>query len=168
MLQMELRDRPTKGRPRILVVDDKAGVPEALKVLLEREGYDVQTAGDAWGAVREIKPAPVDCLVVDMDLSPHAELGLTGADVIALLRIHQPKAKAILVSGAADPALTRLAWERGAVAWLEKPVDLAALKHLLRGLCFAAEGPTSPPSPVLRPSGGTPEAMECTAKEVCR
>lgn len=139
-------------RPRILVVDDDRGIRQGLKALLEREGYEVQTAADAWMAVRWIKRAPFDCLLIDMDLTPDAELGVNGLDVIALLRIHQPKAKAILISASADSALTRLAQERGAVARLEKPLAPAHLTRLLRSL-FPSEGPPPPGSSLLCPCG---------------
>jgi DNA-binding NtrC family response regulator len=140
------------GKARILVVDDEAGVREGLRALLQREGYTVQTAADAWGAVRWIKRAPFDCLLSDMDLTRDAELAVNGLDVIALLRIHQPEAKAILISASGDARLTRLARERGAVARLEKPVDVARLKRLLRTL-FPADGPAPAPPPVLCRSG---------------
>lgn len=140
------------GRPRILVVDDEWGIREGLRALLEREGYEVQTAADAWGAVRWIKRAPFDCLLIDMDLTRDAELGVNGLDVIALLRIHQPKAKAILISASPDSALTQLARDLGAVARLEKPVDLVTLKRLLSSL-LPTDGPTSPPSWTLRSPG---------------
>ncbi len=140
------------GKPRILVVDDEADIRDGLKAILQLEGYDVQTAGDAWGAVRSIKRAPFDCLLIDMDLTPDAEVGINGLDVITLLGIHQPRAKAILVSASMDSALTHLAQQRGAVARLEKPLDLANLKRLLRSL-FPSDGPATPPSRVLCPSG---------------
>ncbi len=140
------------GKPRILVVDDEWGIREGLKILLEREGYAVETAGDAWGAVRWIKRSPFDGLVIDMDLARDSELAINGLDVIALLRVHQPWAKAILISASADSALARLARERGAVARLEKPVDVATLKGLLRSL-FPTDGPNPPPPPALRPFG---------------
>ncbi|HEY7676566.1 MAG TPA: response regulator [Candidatus Methylomirabilis sp.] len=139
-------------KPRILVVDDEWGIRHGLKALLDREGYDAQTAGDAWDAVRWIKRVPFDGVLIDMDLTRDADLGINGLDVIVLLRIHQPDAKAILISASGDSTLTRLALERGAVARLEKPVDLAALRRLLRSL-FPSDGPTTPSSPVLCPSG---------------
>ena len=136
--------------PRILVVDDDQFVREGLRLFLEREGYDVETAADPWGAVRWIKRRPFDGLLIDMHLTPDAEHGFNGLDVIALLRVHQPEAKAILISASADAGLTRLAKERGAVARLEKPLDLASLTRLLRSL-FPMDGPGAPHSPALCP-----------------
>ncbi len=135
-------------KPRILVVDDEWGIREGLKTLLARDGYTVETAADAWGAVRWLKRSPFDCLVIDMDLARDPELAVNGLDVITLLRFIQPKAKAILISASSDSTLARLARERGAVARLEKPVDLTALRGLLRSL-FPTNGPTSPSSPAL-------------------
>ncbi len=132
------------GRRRILVVDDEQGIREGLKVLLEREGFEVLTAADAWGAIRWMKRTPLDCLLIDMDLARDSELSVNGLDVITLFRIHQPQAKSILMSASDDSALTRLAQERGAVARLEKPLDLASLTHLLRSL-FPSEVPAWPP-----------------------
>jgi DNA-binding NtrC family response regulator len=137
------REQRRMGTLRILVVDDEEGIREGLKTLLGRQGYDVRTAGDAWGALRWIKRAPFDCLLIDMDLTRDSELSMNGLDVIALLRIHQPGAQAILMSASDDSALTRLAQERGAVARLEKPLDLAFLTHLLRSL-FPLDAPTTP------------------------
>lgn len=139
------------GKLRVLVVDDEKGTREGLKALLEREGHEVRTAGDAAGALRWIKQVPLDCLLIDLDLSRDPELGINGLDVIVLLRIHQPTAKAILMSASADPALTRLAQERGAVGRLEKPFDLAVLTRLLHSLFPNEEGRTPYPS-ILCPS----------------
>ncbi len=137
------------GKRRILVVDDEQGIREGLKALLERGGYDVRTAGDAWGALRWIKRVPLDCLLIDMDLARNPELSLNGLDVIALLRIHQPQAKAILMSASDDSALAQQARERGAVGWLEKPFDFAVLIRLLRSLFPEGDGGTDPYSPVV-------------------
>ncbi len=121
-------------RRRILVVDDEAGIREGLRAFLEREGYAVQTAGDASGAVRWIKRMPIDCLLIDLNLSPDYDPTFDGLDVIALLRVHQPEAKAVLISASQDPSLTGVAAAWGAVARMEKPLDLASLRHLLRSL----------------------------------
>lgn len=139
-------------RLRILVVEDEPSIRDGLRALLEREGYDVQTAGDAWGAVRWIKRAPFDCLLIDKDLTRDNDQGVNGLDIIALLRVHQPKAKAILMSACTDPGLAQLAWARGAVAQLEKPFEPVSLTRLLRTL-FPGNRPTAPHSSVLCPSG---------------
>lgn len=54
------------------------------------------------------------------------------------------------MSASTDAGLTRLARERGAVAWLEKPVDLAALRRLLNSL-FPTDGPVTSRATLLCP-----------------
>jgi len=140
-------------RPRVLVVDDVAGVRDGLRTFLQRKGYEVETAADALGAVRWIKRKSFECALVDMDLSPDAEMGMNGLDVVALLRIHQPGTRAILISASADTALTRLALRRGAVARLEKPVDLAVLVGLLQHLAPPHEDTPGGNGAELLPAG---------------
>ena len=135
------------GTARILVVDDDADTREGLKILLERDGYEVQTAGDPLGAVRSIKRVPLDCVLIDLNLTRDLHQGIDGMDLIVLLRIHQPQAKAILISGSGDPPVARLAAERSVVACLEKPVDLAALTRVLRSIV-----PTGRPAAELPPA----------------
>ena len=152
------------GKRRILVVDDDQSIREGLRLLLEREGYDVQTAADAWRALRWIKRGPMDCLLIAMDLTREPDLGVNGLDVIALLRVHQPAAKAILMSASVDPALDQLAQERGAVTRLEKPLDLASLTRLLRSL-FSPDPPTTPPHLISCHPGKGAKGQETQKRE---
>ena len=138
------------GRPRILVVDDDRFIREGLRAYLERGGYEVRTAADAWTALRWIKRSPLDLLLIDLDLSQDAELGVDGLDIIALLRIHQPEAKAILMSAVSYPGLARLARDRGAATCLEKPFDPAVLTGLMRSLLPRRGASAS--TPILCPS----------------
>lgn len=116
------------------MVDDEQPIREGLKSLLERQGFDVSTAGDPWDAVRWIKRRAFDGLLIDLELTPESEVGINGLDVIALLRVHQPRAKAILISASMDSALTRLAEGLGTAARFEKPLDPGALTRLLTTL----------------------------------
>jgi CheY-like chemotaxis protein len=43
---------------RILVVDDEQEIVRVLRELLERQGYDVEIANDAAGALREVWDKP--------------------------------------------------------------------------------------------------------------
>jgi len=138
-------------RPRVLVVDDDRCIREGLRAFLEREGYEVRTAADAWTALRWIKRAPLDLLVIDLDLTQDGGQDVNGLDIIALLRIHQPEAKAILMSAATDPDLARLARERGAATCLEKPFHPAVLATLLHSLLPPPGAVPAPASILCRP-----------------
>ena len=60
---------------RILVIDDDRGVLELLKRILEKNGYQVDTAGDAVEGLAQILDHPPDLITLDI-LMP----GVTGID----------------------------------------------------------------------------------------
>ncbi len=51
---------------RILVVDDEATIRETIAELLEIEGYRVETARDGLDALRRLRQAKPDVIVVDL------------------------------------------------------------------------------------------------------
>ncbi len=68
--------RQDDGRCRLLVVDDDPAVREALALLLDLNGFDVDTAKDGRDAIRAIAVASPDAVILDV-LMP----GLDGIEV---------------------------------------------------------------------------------------
>lgn len=56
------------AEPRILVVDDEAGVRDLLRDALQREGYEVDCAGDAATALGLVRENIYAAALVDFDL----------------------------------------------------------------------------------------------------
>ena len=54
--------------PSILVVDDELSMREFLKILLEKEGYEVSSAADAANAIDQIKSASFDLIISDIKM----------------------------------------------------------------------------------------------------
>ena len=109
---------PTAEQPRILVIDDNAGLRSSLASALESEGYAVRTGADGNQGVqiaREFKPAVVIC---DMHM-PHAN----GTSVLATLRQEESFALSqfILMTGDLDGTPQRLGMNLGADDYLAKP-----------------------------------------------
>ena len=69
------------GRPLVLVVDDDADTREAMQLLLEAEGYDVEVAPDGHAALRRLRVDPLPGLML-LDL--HMP-GIDGRAVIETL-----------------------------------------------------------------------------------
>ena len=57
--------------------------------------------------------------------------GLNGIEVLKRIRSITPTTKVIMVTGNADLRLAREALELGAVAYVDKPFDLAYLKRVV-------------------------------------
>jgi two-component system nitrogen regulation response regulator NtrX len=123
---------------RILVVDDEQGVREALRQLLEYEGYTVVLAAsgpEALGAYADIKPHLV---LLDVKMA-----GMDGLAVLAKLREVDPAALVVMISGHGTIATAVEATQLGAHDFLEKPLDthrvLLTLKNALRHVVLERE-----------------------------
>ena len=54
--------------PTILVVDDELSMREFLKILLEKEGYEISTASEASSAIELIKGQNFDLVISDIKM----------------------------------------------------------------------------------------------------
>lgn len=102
---------------RILVVDDVEEQRQIASRILGRLGYSVCAVGSGEEALRYLRRAPADLLVLDM----HMEPGIDGVETLRqALRIH-PRQKALIATGYADAARLGAARSLGAGGCLPKP-----------------------------------------------
>jgi len=114
---------------RILVVDDDAGVRQAVGRALAFEGYDVTQAGDGSEALRLVSSERPDAIILDVVMP---EIG--GLDVCRELRATGDDLP-ILVLTARHSVADRVAGlDAGADDYLVKPFDLDELLARLRAL----------------------------------
>ncbi len=110
------RDQPSPtDRPRILVVDDSAGVRQLISATLTGRGFDVQVAANAREAVRAMADRRYDALVVDYSM-PQSN----GVELVRALRAVGVAIPIIMVSGVATAEDQAAAWEAGVDAYLDK------------------------------------------------
>ena len=111
---------------RVLIVDDDPEICAMLEEILGGKGYAVRTVSDATRAVRDIVHAPVDVILLDIDMP-----GLSGVDALPTLRALAPRAAVIMVSGSSDVELSKRALAHGAFDYVIKPIDF---EYLIRSL----------------------------------
>ncbi|MFO7300176.1 MAG: response regulator [Actinomycetes bacterium] len=109
------RPRALSDRPRILVVDDSAGVRQLLSATLTGAGFDVEVASGAREAVLALATNAFDGLVVDYSM-PRSN----GVELVRALRAADIRIPIIMVSGVASDEEKRAAWEAGVDAYLDK------------------------------------------------
>ena len=115
------------SRPRILIIDDEEGLRTSLTLVLEDEGYAVETAEGADAALALVADRSFDLILCDVRMP-----GRSGLDVLPELVELQPSSPVLVMSayGAADQALEAL--RRGAHDYIAKPFEPEELLLLLR------------------------------------
>ncbi len=102
----------------LLVVDDEPGIRQALRQMLEYEGYAVRTASDGPAALAAYREERPDVLLLDIKMAP-----MDGLEVLEKLRAEDPDATIVMVSGHGSVETAVEALKRGAFDFLEKPLD---------------------------------------------
>ncbi|MBT5459755.1 MAG: response regulator [Rhodospirillaceae bacterium] len=116
----------------IYVVDDDDAVRDSLAVLLEPEGFTVRqfSSVDSFLEVLEEDP-PGDggraCLLLDLHMP-----GKGGQELLDILGRRESRLPVVVMTGNTDEKTRAQALLKGAVAFLEKPVDADRLIATLR------------------------------------
>jgi two-component system response regulator GlrR len=119
---------------RILVVDDDPSLLRLLDIRLQAAGYSVETAASGGAALSCLERAVPDAVITDLKMD-----GMDGLDLLRALQQRHPGLPVLLLTahGTIPDAVT--ATQRGAVAFLTKPVDREELlQELERALGVAA------------------------------
>jgi DNA-binding response OmpR family regulator len=102
---------------RILVVDDDPAIRQLLTDVLEMEGYEVTLAVDGIAAVRAVKGASPDFVVLDVMMP-----GLDGFEVLSTIRAQGGEPVPVLMlTAAAEADADSRAWANGVDFYLAKP-----------------------------------------------
>jgi two-component system nitrogen regulation response regulator NtrX len=112
---------------RVLIVDDEAGIRQALKQVLEYENLEVRVAssgGEAISVYSEFRPHLV---FLDVKMA-----GLDGLETLTRLRDIDGAAQIVMISGHGTIATAVEATQRGAFDFLEKPLDTDRLLLTVR------------------------------------
>ena len=111
---------------RILVIDDNPAVVDILVTVLGEEGYGVSSAVTSDEGLKLFILSHPDLVLLDIALP-----GMNGIEMLKRIRSIDPTARVVMVSGVADPVRAREALELGALAYVDKPFDLAYLKRVV-------------------------------------
>ena len=107
--------RLVEEKPRVLVVDDSAGVRRLLSATLNGAGFEVEVASGAREAMVAMVSDGFDAMVVDYSM-PRSN----GVELVRAMRAAEIKVPIIMVSGVATEEEKKAAWEVGVDAYLDK------------------------------------------------
>lgn len=116
-LGMVARQRPhlVDDKPRILVVDDSAGVRQLLSATLNGAGFEVEVASGAREAMLAMARNAFNAVVVDYSM-PRSN----GVELVRAMRAADVRIPIVMVSGVATQEEKDAAWAVGVDAYLDK------------------------------------------------
>ena len=113
----------------VLIVDDEATQRELMRAVLEGEGYDCVPATNGYEALEIVGSEPPDMVLLDVRMD-----GIDGLETLSRLQSLLPNLPVVMVTAHGDVAMAVDAMKRGAVDFLQKPVDIHRLRDLVRRL----------------------------------
>jgi two-component system CheB/CheR fusion protein len=139
----------------VFVVDDNRAIREAMRDLLEENGYSVELFADGQAFLDAYRSDRVGCLLADV-LMP----GMSGVELIERLKADGHQLPAIMITGSGAVPMAVQAMKAGAVDFIEKPVGngelLASIKTALDQTQRAATSSASREAAATRVASLTP------------
>lgn len=116
-LGMVARHRPhlVDDKPKVLVVDDSAGVRQLLAATLNGAGFEVEVASSAREAMLAMGRDGFSAMVVDYSM-PRSN----GVELVRAMRAADVRIPIVMVSGVASEEEKEAAWAVGVDAYLDK------------------------------------------------
>ena len=105
-----------KSQLKILVIDDEPRIRDACRMILQEEGFEVALASDGDEGVQMIQERHFDIILVDLMMP-----GLSGLEVLSLVKERHPDTVVIVITGYATLEHSISAMKRGAFDFVPKP-----------------------------------------------
>lgn len=119
-------------KPRILVVDDEESIREFLKIMLNKEGYEVTTADSGQTAIDVLEKRNFDMVVSDLQMP-----NVTGMELLAYVKDSCPDVVFMMITAFGTTETAVEAMKMGAYDYITKPFKIDEVKmniaNALRG-----------------------------------
>lgn len=103
---------------RVLVVDDELSMRELMVIVLQNDGYDVDTANDVAGAVTLLESNHYDVVLTDLYMGQDRDAGMK---LLSWLEEHAPSPPALMMTAHGSVETAIEAMKRGAADYIMKP-----------------------------------------------
>ena len=115
------------GKKRILIIEDDEEMRFLIKEFVEKEGYEADCVEKGTYAFGKLLKEPFDLIITDIRMP-----GFSGLDILPDLRKLEPDISIVVITAFGSEEVYYKALQRGANAYLEKPLrweKLSALIH---------------------------------------
>ena len=128
---------------KILIADDEFLIRWSLSQALSQEGYEVVSVEDGRKAIETAKTQKFDFIITDL-IMPESD----GWEVLKTAIQIQPAPRVIIITAKGNEDTGRIAKEKGAWAYVEKPYVIDRIKEILREVINGGFGPNLKLTPV--------------------
>ena len=112
---------------RILVVDDEESMCQYLSILLQKEGYEVQTVNSGAAALKVVESDPVDVVMTDIQMPK-----MDGIQLLKGIKAHEPTLPVIIMTAYASEQSAIDAVNLGAFSYMQKHCKNDEIKMIVR------------------------------------
>jgi two-component system, NtrC family, response regulator len=121
--------------PKLLMVEDDEGIQLQLKYAL-RKDFALTVAGDRTQALAAARASLPELVLLDLGLPPSPDGPTEGLQALDELLALTPRPKVIVLTGQSDRELALQCIDAGAFDYHQKPVDIDALRAMLRRAAY--------------------------------
>lgn len=113
-------------KPEILVIDDEEGIRKLLATILTENGYNVDTAANGEEAIRKANEKVYNIALIDIMLPD-----ISGVELLTQIKEVKPRTRKIIMTG--NPSFQNAveALNRGADAYVMKPLDVEKMLNTI-------------------------------------
>lgn len=135
---LALAQSDAHSNARILVVDDDRSTRSTLRFLLQRQGFQVEEAGNGEDAINRVQATPPDMVLMDA-MMPVMDGFTACAAIQSMVRAQTPglTIPVLMVTALDDDHSVEQAFAAGASDFIPKPIHYAVLLQRLRRLVEA-------------------------------
>jgi DNA-binding NtrC family response regulator len=125
--------KTTSNHPyRILLADDQADIRDALRLLLKREGYEIQGVASPAEALSAIESREFDAVLMDLNYARDTTSGQEGLDLLSRIQMVDSTLPLIVMTAWSSVEIAVEAMRRGARDFIPKPWENNRLLAILR------------------------------------
>jgi DNA-binding NtrC family response regulator len=117
---------------RVLIADDQPDVLEALRLLLKREGFKIESAESPQQALQCIENRDYDAAIIDLNYTRDTTSGQEGLELLAKIQALDPMLPVIVMTAWGSVDLAVEAMRRGARDFIQKPWENERLASIVR------------------------------------
>jgi two-component system, NtrC family, response regulator PilR len=115
------------NKNKIIVIDDEPGMREFLEIMLQKDGYIVETASDGPEAMDKIDNALFDLAITDIQMPV-----MNGIEVLKKINEKSPDTTVIMITAYASHETAIEAMKLGAYDYITKPFKIDEIKLVIK------------------------------------